>query len=94
MAAWRHEVSLLVLKNKRNFVPPRCHVISSIYEIVLTEDPLITLLDSQYSNNFSVFFIQTKSRGFTTQVSIHQVLSLRPCPLHKSVIRDATRDMS
>ena len=35
MAAWRYEISLLVLKkreiSKRNFVSPRGHVISSIY---------------------------------------------------------------
>ena len=36
MAAWRYEISLLVLKNifqhsKRSFVSPRGHVISSIY---------------------------------------------------------------
>ena len=33
MAAWRNEISLLVLKQhlKRNFVSPRGHVISSIY---------------------------------------------------------------
>ena len=35
MAAWRYEISLLVLKTvqhlERNFVSPRGHVISSIY---------------------------------------------------------------
>ena len=32
MAAWRYEISLLVLKKyfKRNFVSPRGHVISSV----------------------------------------------------------------
>ena len=42
MAAWRYQISLLVLKryitrslhSKRNFVSPRGHVISSIYAII------------------------------------------------------------
>ena len=50
MAAWRYEISLLVLKkyfprllrslmkyfqhSKRNFVSPRGHVISSIYNLI------------------------------------------------------------
>ena len=44
MVAWRYEISLLVLKTihsfarqpKRNFVSPRGHVISSIYQILST----------------------------------------------------------
>ena len=40
MVAWGYEISLLVLKkifqhSKRNFVPPRGHVISSIYVALL-----------------------------------------------------------
>ena len=42
MAAWRYEISLLVLKNiyqhsKRNFVSPCGHVISSIYYMDIDE---------------------------------------------------------
>ena len=44
MAAWRYEISLVVLRvkyfqhSKRNFVSPRGHVISSICLTILEED--------------------------------------------------------
>ena len=41
MAAWRYEISLLMLKIfqhlKRNFVSPRSHVISSIYLTIILQ---------------------------------------------------------
>ena len=48
MAAWRYEIFLLVLKKyftrffqheKRNFVSPSGHVISSIYQSLVTVEP-------------------------------------------------------
>ena len=66
MAAWRYEISLLVLKKyftrslhslvkyfqhlKRNFVSPRSHVISSIYQTSFALMPSFFMITSSFKS--------------------------------------------
>ena len=53
MAAWRYKISLLVFKNKRNFVSPRGHVISS------TSHKFLYLQQNKWHFlNFRPFFVK------------------------------------
>ena len=64
MVAWRFEISLLVLKNislvryahsKRNFVPPRGHVISSMFSLKPRKFRLIYELQLSAKHDFFIY---------------------------------------